>query len=270
MRLYLAVVLDHTIHVVNDMRYPHILASFAYYKVMDVFEYEPRNLILDSGAFTAWSVGKEVNLNDYADFADRFPKAVVVNLDVIPGEKGRSSTPKERHEGMRQSIRNADFLRSRGLRVMEVFHQDEPLEFLDELCDRLPPGDILGISPRNDVHVGLRIEWQKSVLKHLLRRYKKPSKIPRCHGLAATSRSMLEAFPYFSADSSTWKTAPRYGSLRGPDQQMVKVQDLLGRKITNTQRHHMQNMVRLAIEGAIQNERDMTELWKKRGIVWET
>ena len=81
---------------------------------------------------------------------------------------------------------------------------------------------------------------------------------------------MLDAFPYFSADSSTWKTAPRYGSLRGPDQKMVLVSDLVGRKITNTQRHHMQSMVRLAIEGVIQNEADITALWARRGITWET
>ena len=45
-------------------------------------------LLIDSGAFSAWTQGKEINLvDDYIDFCLQYIDIAdaVVNLDVIPG-----------------------------------------------------------------------------------------------------------------------------------------------------------------------------------------
>lgn len=52
--------------------------------------------MLDSGAFSAWNAGKTVSLDDvkraYAAFLNKaeelFDEVWLINLDVIPGERG--------------------------------------------------------------------------------------------------------------------------------------------------------------------------------------
>ena len=52
--------------------------------------------MLDSGAYSAWSKGKRISLEDYVEFiltrgTDTW--TTIVNLDVIPGKKGKKDDP---------------------------------------------------------------------------------------------------------------------------------------------------------------------------------
>ena len=235
-------------------------------------DYVPEYFIGDSGAFTAWSIGKPVDIDEYVKWSKeqmaKYPRVVSVNLDVIPGEKGRNSTKEERDAGMRKSVENADYLRSKGLDIMEVFHQDEPREFLDELLDRLPENGILGISPRNDVSVKAKLEWQKVLLSHLSRRFT-PDKMPRTHGLAVTSPQMLQEFPYYSADSSSWAGAARFGTLIGDNGKSGKGHVPDGHKVTRKEsRAFIDNMLRTSIVNQMRLGEQITSLWESRGVKW--
>lgn len=256
--------------VINDLKYPNILVAFPYAKTFEAFNYLPNKVICDSGAFTAWSIGGEVDIKAYKDWAlDRqrlYGQFIAVNLDVIPGEAGRTSTLQEREEGMQQSLLNADYLRSNGVNVMEVFHQDEPLEFFDKLYERLPADGILGISPRNDVSVNRKRNFQKQVLAHILKRYGKKN-IPKMHGLAVTSRVMLEEFPYYSTDSSTYASSGRFGTFINEKGKMQPVTDLLPSTVRGSGQPAML-MVRKSIENLQMLERSITNLWAERGIKW--
>lgn len=256
----------------NEINPPNALVSFAYAKILEGIKYTPEYLILDSGAFTAWSTGKQVDVVAYAEWAlanaNRGKEVVAVNLDVIPGEMGRTSTKEERNEGMARSLKNADYLRSRGLNVMEVFHQDEPLVFLDTLLDRLPPNGILAISPRNDVAMSSKLEWQKIVLRHLYQRYGK--NLPRTHGLAVTSHRMMKGFPYYSVDSSTWASAMRFGTYTnewGKQEHIEKIYD--GRPNTVNMKPAIIHSLRKSIENYGHVEKSMTTLWAQRGVTWK-
>ena len=265
MRLTFALGMNpYQVALFNEVNPPNILISFAYGKIIDDINYKPEYLILDSGAFTAWTTGKQVDIEAYAKWAiankHKAKKLVAVNLDVIPGEFGRTSTKEERELGMRQSIKNADYLRSQGLEVMEVFHQDEPLTFLDELLDR---------SPRNDVSSKSKIEWQQLVLRHLVKRYGKEN-LPRCHGLAVTSMAAMKSFPYYSVDSSTWASAMRFGTYttewgkqshlenvfpKRPNQLVAKQAVLIG--------------VRKSVGNYLHVGDSISSLWEQRGVKWK-
>ena len=250
----------------------NILVSYEYKKALETVTYKPEYLIFDSGAFSAWSAGKSVDVKAYAEWAlekqEKFPRVVAINLDVIPGERGRTSTERERKEGMERSLKNADYLRSQRLNVMEVFHQDENQDFLDLLVSRMTPNGVLGISPRNDVRVNKKIEWQEVLMRHLYEKHGK--NFPRTHGLAVTSYSMLASFPYYSADSSTWSSPFRFGGYTNAFGKTSKVADRYNvQKLAySTSQASLRRMARESIENQIRLGDAITTMWAKRGIVW--
>lgn len=168
-------------------------------------------IMLDSGAFTAWSKGEEVQLEHlieiYSDFIDRYENGLsavwLINLDKIPAEKGRTATPEELVEAMRISDDNFHCLKERfGKRVLPVFHQNEPESQLLALARSC---DYICVSPRNDLPEASRVEWASEA--HRL--------IPgiKTHGLAATGTRMMADVPWGSVDSATWVAIGAYGGI---------------------------------------------------------
>lgn len=257
----------------NELQVSNVLISFAYAKTLESVTYQPDYLILDSGAFTAWNSGKTVDVAAYGDWVEQKQtagkKLVAVNLDVIPGEVGRTSTKAERSAGMKKSLENADYLRGRGLEVMEVFHQDEPLVFLDALLDRLSPNGILGISPRNDVNINSKLDWQKNVLRHLYQRCGIEN-MPRTHGLAVTSMRMMKQFPYYSVDSSTWASSMLYGTFTNEWGKQDDLENMLpGRPNMRTFPPGIIHGLRRSVEHSQHIGESITTLWASRGVVWK-
>lgn len=273
MLVYLAIIPHAAINrVINDIEYPQILNSFAHGKAMGTLKYKPKEVTLDSGAFSAWNIGKKIEVQDYLTWATKigldYDHVRCVNLDVIPGEKGRTSTAAEREVGIKESLANADILRAGGLDVMEVFHQDEPLEFLDLLVSRLPSKEsVLCISPRNDVSTKSKLLWHQMVLKHLVDTVGKDN-LPRMHGLAVTSKTLMLAFPYFSVDSSSYAQPVRYGSVIDSSGKRMKNAEYLGHNPRNDSNGGQALLIRRMIDEYVRLEEQATSLWAQRGIVW--
>ena len=91
-------------------------------------------IMLDSGAFTAWTKGEEVTLDhlirDYRTLIDDFgygkEKVWLINLDKIPAEPGRTPTPYELEEAIKISDENFHRLTDKfGDIVIPVYHQGE-------------------------------------------------------------------------------------------------------------------------------------------------
>ena len=86
----------------------------------DVFKRKhPSHILLDSGAFTAWNKGDVTEVDEvlrkYSMFLDQagnlFDEIWMVNLDVIPGEKGRDPTERGTHQmQVRKSDENLEIL----------------------------------------------------------------------------------------------------------------------------------------------------------------
>lgn len=163
---------------------------------------QPFELMYDSGAFTAWSRGKEVNLDDliriYDEMIEKYESHSVatwlISLDKIPGKRGQTASPDEIEEAVRISDRNFEILKKRyGDRVLPVFHQNESDARLHEVAAMAP---YICVSPRNDLHEASRRRWSQEV----------HAKIPgkKTHGLAATGYAMMTQVPWGSVDSATW------------------------------------------------------------------
>lgn len=260
------------ISTLRKISYPHTLLSFAYKGLepyyASTFTRPDCEIILDSGAFTAWSIGKTVDINEYVKWATGFTirnqsklkRIRYINLDVIPGKKGRSASKAEISKSIVESMENANYLRACGIDAMEVFHQDEPFSLLKAIVERAD-GRLIAISPRNDVTLQQRLSWLKQVLSYCVKTFGIKG-IPAAHGLAVTSETLVYAFPFYSVDSSSWTQCMRYGRGINWLPYMPRYKDKGSGAVFVC-----------ALESSASKYKTMaknaTNLWRQRGIVWD-
>ena len=170
-----------------------------------------REMMLDSGAFTAWSKGNKVELPDliatYQEVMRRIPSSVqtwLINLDVIPGSPGVTAGEEEIAQAIKTSDENFKVLtREFGNIVLPVFHQSESEGRMFEVAAM---ADYICVSPRNDLPEKARLTWSNHVHRKL------PGK--KTHGLAATGETMLRQVPWYSVDSASWLYAAVMGKVK--------------------------------------------------------
>lgn len=170
----------------------------------------PKAILLDSGAFTAWNKGETTTVDDvrrkYSRFitaaGDLFDEIWAINLDVIPGERGRDPTPDELKRAVEVSDINFEILvKEFGNVILPVYHQGEPVDRLAECVEQVNGrSNYICVSPRNDLAETLRVAWSRDT--HAVLRKQWPE--IKTHGLATTGNDMVRTVPWFSGDSAAW------------------------------------------------------------------
>ena len=172
------------------------------------------NLILDSGAFSAWTKKAEVNIDQYAEFILQHIDYIsyVVNLDVIPGEWGRIPTVKESELSCQKGFENYYYLLEKGVpkeKLIHVFHQGDSFKWLQKMMKECT--DYIGISPANDKTTSQKMKWLDEVYGDYICDCEGISKI-RTHGFGVTAPELLLRYPWYSVDSATWVLQAAFGS----------------------------------------------------------
>jgi len=177
------------------------------------------NLILDSGAYTAWKSGREIRVEDYISFYEvrvkscKFRELYVVNLDKIPARPGvREVNDIRMQEAATTSAANAKKLRGAGISdVIEVFHQGEKIDpyLYKMIASQGEP--YIGVSPANDAYPTSRLRWLDSVFSEIGKRYG-PDRV-RTHGFGVTAYSLIAPFPWTSVDSASFAILAGYGTV---------------------------------------------------------
>jgi hypothetical protein len=176
--------------------------------------------MLDSGAFSVWTRGVRIPLDEYLDWSAWWidqqqggEPVRVVNLDVIPGQPGRGATEREVTESVKRSARNADRMRREGFRIVEVYHPAEPLSALEGIVRRRQDGDLIGIGSS-----GKGFSSQAYRMLSIARAFKRVrdltslERFPPVHGFAVSPDSPIAPmFPWYSIDASSWNIFDRYG-----------------------------------------------------------
>lgn len=217
--------------------------------------YNEYNIIIDSGAFSVWNSGKSIDkaaLLDYYQKLQAFRNDIYfVNLDVIPGERGRKPTPEEATAACEAGWQNYLEFKKAGINVLPVFHEDDNWDYLEKMKNET---DYICISPANDSTRQQRMIWLDRVYANLKADYK-------THGLAATAEKLLERYPFYSVDSVNWKVPAMWGQSKvEKDRRVTGVLARAGStKIIAIEKE---------IDFYIQLQENITELWKKRGVVW--
>lgn len=166
-------------------------------------------MMLDSGAFSVWSKGLSIDINDYIDFCKRHPKvSYYVCLDVIPGTlANRKVSLQMREQAAEQSYQNylkmVESLPQE--KVIPVYHRGEDVSwvnrYLDHGCTYLGFGGLVGGSGGKELPIARAFDVAK----------KYPD--AKVHGFGVTSFRLMVIFPWYSVDSSSWLKQASYGGI---------------------------------------------------------
>jgi len=172
-------------------------------------------MILDSGAFSAWTKKTEIDLDEYIHFYKRHKRYIdyIVNLDVIPGEWGRTPTKAEAEKACDKGFENYDYMLSKNIpheKLIHVFHMGDDYSYLERMFAECT--DYIGISPANDKTTGQKIKWLDTVYGDYVCDKKGMPKV-RTHGFGVTALNIMIRYPWYSADSTSWTLTSRFGCI---------------------------------------------------------
>lgn len=174
-------------------------------------------MFLDSGAYSAWSRGAVIDIDEYARYVLDRPGVfqVVANLDVIPGAWGVVPTQAQIDESASRGWENYYYLEKKlapaGVTPMHIFHQGEDFKWLRKLMDE---AEYFGVSPGNDRTTKQKIEWLDQVFQVLTDAQGRP--LRKTHGFGVTALEILFRFPWASCDSTSWVLTGRFGAVFVP------------------------------------------------------
>lgn len=163
------------------------------------------DLFLDSGAFSAWTQGTAIDIQEYIRFIKENQDVIEIyaNLDVIGiGGKQPNRLTAER------TLENQRVMENAGLSPIPCFHFGEPMEFLDMYVNDY---DYLALGVAGNSGAQL-IPWlDKCFREHICDQDGMP-KI-KIHGFAVTSLKIMMRYPWYSVDSTSWVVTGRMGSI---------------------------------------------------------
>lgn len=174
-------------------RRPSMLFSYYYIKKpglrFDASNYMISEWVLDSGAFSAYTTGTEICVEEYTDYCltlleqSDFPPCEIFALDVI-GD-------------WRASANNTDYMWERGVEAIPCFHYKSPWEELKRLAATYDKIALGGVAARSQ-------KSKEAFIKQSFARVW-PKKI---HGFGMISKSILSSVPFHSVDATTWEIQP--------------------------------------------------------------
>jgi hypothetical protein len=222
----------------------------------DRVDLRPR-VIIDSGAFTAWTTGKSINPKDYAAWAldfdkrwrDKFASLEFMNLDVIGDQDG--------------TWRNLSILEGLGMKPLPIITYGVDLKHLDRALENYDYIALGGLVPYTRQKDKLRA-WLNACFSRVMAYHKKTGTMRRLHLLGVTTDWVLKRYPCYSSDSSSWVSCLRFG---GGDaagiKQLPRYNESEGAMAATI------HTLRSEIRKYKKMEQEATNLWKSRGIIWD-
>lgn len=173
-------------------------------------------LILDSGAFSAWNSGVEINIDNLIEYMHKWKDVytIAANLDKIPGERRKAPTKDDVHIAAEVGWKNSKYILSKGVpqdKLMPIFHQGEDFRWLKLMVDE--GYQYIGISPSNDYSTEQRMFWLDEVYEYLTKQNRWYIKT---HGYGATSQRLMKTYPWFTVDSTSWVQQAGFGQIATP------------------------------------------------------
>ena len=175
-------------------------------------------LFIDSGAYSAWSKNKPIDVDDYIKFinenTDKF--TLFASVDDIPGELRRKPTLWEQRESPAKSWHNYLYMREQVKdkdKLLPVFHIGEDFRHLQNMLDATFNGEdipYIGLGGTVGLACTVKEDWYKQCFKIIQQSSNANVKV---HAFGMTNLEILENYPFESADSTTWLMAAINGEL---------------------------------------------------------
>lgn len=211
------------------------------------------DVFLDSGAFSAYTAGRKINIDDLITFIKKHRIGTYAGLDVI-GDAGATKT-------------NIEYMRNNGLKhVIPTFHYGEDQTYLKSYCENFEYVAIGGLVP---------IRLKKRILQRFLDNcFHTISKHPdvKIHGFGVGSKWIVGRYPFYSVDSTTWNVGAKFAD--------VCDEKSMARRINKKNMRNTGNIKEISaiwagsandlnVKRFLKLEQYITDLWTKRGITWD-
>ena len=182
-------------------------------------------LLIDSGAWSAFSRNVEIDINEYAKFCNTYQEVDnFVSLDVIPPRRGKHfgcARNEVLEDCAKRSFDNFVFLADKvGLdKIVPVYHCGTDVEWIEKYLELGVTYLGIGAVARGGLRtheraVGSRELSFKNMGRYLLNADGTPR--VRYHGFGITDIASMKAIPWYSVDSSSWVQLAAYGKIWAP------------------------------------------------------
>lgn len=218
MKLYLAGMLQSGFHRTGPLyaRLPqaeqrardcveHHLESYHYLnaRVIERIRADGVRVLLDSGAFSAYTKGVEIDLKQYCSFIEQYQ-------DIVHVEDGALCASVL--DGIGDPLKtwqNQRTMEQLGVRPLPCFHYAEDERYLEWYISKYDYITIGGMVPISTPQLKIWLDriWEKYLTDSSGR--------PRLkvHGFGLTSVELMIRYPWYSVDSSTWVQAAAFGDV---------------------------------------------------------
>lgn len=156
----------------------------------------PGKIWMDSGAFSAYTLGKEVDLRAYCTWLKRHAKYLdhYAVLDVIGSAEGTAAAQ--------------DKMEALGVDAVPCFHYGEDPKWLRRYIDDGHPyialGGMVPISAKD------LLPWLDDLWENYLTN-EDGFPVVRVHGFGLTTFDLMDRYPWYSVDSSSWLKSAHFG-----------------------------------------------------------
>lgn len=207
---------DHEKKLVRNI--PHILESWHYVgkqKFVDQMRNDNAKIFLDSGAFSAFTLGVDLSVEDYCNYIAR-------NRDILRVEDGViMASVLDGIGDPLQTYRNQIEMEMRGCKPLPCFHAGEDERYLEYYVanyEYITLGGMVGTSTKQ------LCTWLDRIFDRYLVDGSGNARL-KVHGFGITSVPIMERYPWYSCDSSSWIQAAAFGSIVTPEHGPMSVSE---------------------------------------------
>lgn len=174
----------------------------------------PINLLLDSGAYSAWTHNETIDVREYIKFVKQVKDKVwaYVNLDVIPGTIETVRTREMVEASAKSSYENLQRMKDAGLRPLPVFHQGESFKWFEKMV--ADGEEYIGVSTAKNQPNKVQEKWLDDFFTAITDKQGRP--LVKIHGFGSSHANLLMRLPWYSCDSAGWVIAAAYGKIYVP------------------------------------------------------
>lgn len=207
---------EHEQKLVREI--PHILESYHYVgkqRYVDDMRRDNAKVFLDSGAFSAYTLGVDLSVEEYCAY-------ILRNQDIVRVEDGvLMASVLDGIGDPLQTWRNQLEMEMRGVKPLPCFHAGEDEKYLEWYVanyEYITLGGMVGSSTKQ-----LCI-WLDRIWDRYLTDGAGNPKI-KVHGFGITAIPIMERYPWYSCDSSSWIQSAAFGSIITPQHGPISVSE---------------------------------------------